>query len=148
MEETLTQFWNTLSAIDRTTLEHLTAKLMFAGRSDKQLREGWAGRIKAASLDLPIEECRALGDVAILLAEAVVARSHRDVADGRDPVDGNSQADLLAETERMQEAQMSFNLQYLQLQSSMQNDNRQFTIVSNIMKTKHDTVKNTISNIH
>jgi hypothetical protein len=47
----------------------------------------------------------------------------------------------------MQELQMSFNMQYLQLQDSMQNDNRQFTMVSNIMKTKHDTVKNTISNI-
>jgi hypothetical protein len=29
----------------------------------------------------------------------------------------------------------------------MQNDNRQYTAVSNIMKTKHDTVKNTIANI-
>ena len=47
-----------------------------------------------------------------------------------------------------EEVQMSFNLQYLQLQNAMQNDNRQFTMVSNIMKTKHDTVKNTISNIH
>ncbi len=43
---------------------------------------------------------------------------------------------------------MSFNLQYLQLQNSMQNDNRQFTMVSNIMKTKHATLKNSISNIH
>ena len=43
---------------------------------------------------------------------------------------------------------MSFNLQYLQLQNSMQNENRQFTMVSNIMKTKHDTAKNTISNVH
>jgi hypothetical protein len=48
---------------------------------------------------------------------------------------------------RLPGAQMSFNLQYLQLQSAMQNDNRQYTAVSNIMKTKHDTVKNTISNI-
>ncbi|HEY7680004.1 MAG TPA: hypothetical protein VIC04_05745 [Terriglobia bacterium] len=42
---------------------------------------------------------------------------------------------------------MSYNLQYLQLQTAMQNENRQFTMVSNIMKTKHDTVKNSISNI-
>jgi hypothetical protein len=47
----------------------------------------------------------------------------------------------------MQETQMSFNLQYLQLQESMQNANREFTAVSNIMKTKHDTAKNVISNI-
>ena len=42
---------------------------------------------------------------------------------------------------------MSFNLQYLQLQETMQNENRHYTMVSNIMKTKQDTVKNSISNI-
>lgn len=54
---------------------------------------------------------------------------------------------LLAATKQMQETQMSFNLQYLQLQEQMQNENRQYTAVSNILKTKHDTVKNSISNI-
>jgi hypothetical protein len=54
---------------------------------------------------------------------------------------------LMAATQQMQETQMSFNLQYLQLQESMQNENRQYTMVSNIMKTKQDTVKNSISNI-
>jgi hypothetical protein len=54
---------------------------------------------------------------------------------------------LLAATQQMQEAQLSFNLQYLQLQTQMQNENRSYTTVSNIMKTKHDTVKNSISNI-
>lgn len=60
---------------------------------------------------------------------------------------GGSSQDLMQATQQMQETQMSFNLQYLQLQEQMQNDNRQFTTVSNILKTKHDTVKNTISNI-
>jgi translation elongation factor EF-1beta len=59
----------------------------------------------------------------------------------------SSQAQLLEATKQMQETQMSFNLQYLQLQQKMQNENRQFTAVSNILKTKHDTVKNSISNI-
>ena len=59
----------------------------------------------------------------------------------------SSQAQLLEATKQMQETQMSFNLQYLQLQSQMQHENRSFTAVSNIMKTKHDTVKNSISNI-
>lgn len=54
---------------------------------------------------------------------------------------------LSAATKQMQETQMSFNLQYLQLQSQMQHENRSYTAVSNIMKTKHDTVKNSISNI-
>lgn len=54
---------------------------------------------------------------------------------------------LLAATRQMQETQMNFSLQYLQLQSQMQNENRSYTAISNIMRTKHDTVKNSISNV-
>jgi hypothetical protein len=60
---------------------------------------------------------------------------------------GDGQAQLLAATKQMQDMQMSFNLQYLQLQAKMQHENRTFTMLSNIMKTKHDTVKNSIGNI-
>ena len=60
---------------------------------------------------------------------------------------GTSQSGLLNATKQMQETQMSFNLQYLQLQSQMQHENRSYTAISNIMKTKHDTVKNSISNV-
>lgn len=56
-------------------------------------------------------------------------------------------AELFNATKQMQETQMSFNLQYLQLQNHMQTENRRFTMISNIMKTKHDTAKNSISNI-
>jgi hypothetical protein len=52
-----------------------------------------------------------------------------------------------AAAKQTEETQMSFNLQYLQLQSQMQHENRSYTAISNIMKTKHDTVKNSISNI-
>jgi septal ring factor EnvC (AmiA/AmiB activator) len=50
-------------------------------------------------------------------------------------------------TKSIQEAQMSFNLQYLQLQQQMQVEERSYSAISNIMKTKHDTAKNSISNI-
>jgi hypothetical protein len=60
---------------------------------------------------------------------------------------GSSQTELLNATKEMQETQMSFNLQYLQLQSQMQHENRSYTAISNIMKTKHETVKNSISNV-
>lgn len=60
---------------------------------------------------------------------------------------GSAQAGLMNAVSSMQETQMSFNLQYLQLQSQMQDENRSYTAVSNVMKTKHDTVKNSISNI-
>ncbi|MBN2228611.1 MAG: hypothetical protein JW779_03385 [Candidatus Thorarchaeota archaeon] len=45
------------------------------------------------------------------------------------------------------EMQQSFNLQYLQLQQNMQQQNLQFTVVSNIMKVKHDTARSAINNI-
>ena len=60
---------------------------------------------------------------------------------------GMSSDQLLNATKQMQETQMSFKLQYLQLQSQMQHENRSYTAISNIMKTKHDTVKNSISNV-
>jgi hypothetical protein len=47
----------------------------------------------------------------------------------------------------LQETNMSFNMQYLQLQSQMQHENRSYTAISSIMRTKHDTVKNSISNV-
>ncbi|HET9957430.1 MAG TPA: hypothetical protein VFQ61_23185 [Polyangiaceae bacterium] len=59
----------------------------------------------------------------------------------------DAQGALLEATQEMQETQMSFNLQYLELQSQMQHENRSYTAVSNIMKTKHDTAKNSISNV-
>ena len=60
---------------------------------------------------------------------------------------GNNQQDLLNQTKSMQEMMASFNLQYLQLQEKMQAENRSFTTVSNVMKTKHDTAKSSISNV-
>ena len=41
----------------------------------------------------------------------------------------------------------SFSLQYLALHQAIEEESRRFTLVSNIMKTKHDTAKNSISNI-
>jgi hypothetical protein len=41
----------------------------------------------------------------------------------------------------------NFSLQYLQLQQRQQNETRSYTAVSNIMKTKHDTAKNSINNV-
>jgi hypothetical protein len=55
--------------------------------------------------------------------------------------------DVLPLIKQLQESQMSFNMQYLGLQQKMQDENRRFTLLSNIMKTKHDTAKNSISNI-
>ncbi len=47
----------------------------------------------------------------------------------------------------MAEMQMGFNLQYLMLQNKISQENRQFTMVSSIMMSKHDTAKNSINNV-
>jgi hypothetical protein len=49
--------------------------------------------------------------------------------------------------EEMAEMSRSFNLQYLQLQNTISEENRQFTMISNIMKNRHDAAKNAINNI-
>jgi len=41
----------------------------------------------------------------------------------------------------------SFNIELLNLQNSMQHENRQFTMVSNIMKNDQDTAKSAINNV-
>lgn len=90
-----------------------------------------------------VAQDRIFVDRAIRLAERrSAARAELQAAEG-----GGSQSQLLAATRQMQETQMSFNLQFLQLQSKMQHENRSYTAISNIMKTKHDVVKNSISNI-
>lgn len=59
---------------------------------------------------------------------------------------GGVSADVAAQREMM-EMNQSFNMQYLGLQQEMQAENRKFTALSNIMKTRHDTAKNAISNV-
>ncbi|MDD9947649.1 MAG: hypothetical protein OXU20_41800 [Myxococcales bacterium] len=49
--------------------------------------------------------------------------------------------------EELQAANLSFNLQYLMVQQRIQQQNRTYTALSNVLKTKHDTAKNSISNV-
>ena len=54
---------------------------------------------------------------------------------------------LASAIRRLQEMAQSFNMQYLMLQNKITHENRQFSMVSNIMKNTHDTAKNSINNI-
>lgn len=60
---------------------------------------------------------------------------------------GDAFNNMMSATKSMAEFQASFNLQYLQLQEKIQIDTRQFNLVSNIMKTKHDAAKNALNNV-
>jgi hypothetical protein len=55
--------------------------------------------------------------------------------------------DVMVATRQMQQMNQSFNQQYLLLQQRMQGENRQYTALSNVLKTKHDTAKSAINNI-
>ncbi len=57
----------------------------------------------------------------------------------------NGQMDKMWE---MQKENQSFNLEYFELQSEMQSDNRRFTTLSNLMKARHDTAKSAINNMN
>lgn len=52
----------------------------------------------------------------------------------------------MGQMQQMQEMNQTFNLQYLALQQKTQSDNREWSSLSNVMKTKHDTAKNAINN--
>lgn len=64
-----------------------------------------------------------------------------------DPMPGAG-GDQMQQMFEMQEQSQAFNLQYLELQNEMQEQNRQFSTMSNLMKTRHDTAKSAINNMH
>ena len=91
---------------------------------------------------------KAVGELDSLYAK--LARKIQEVsrlaADAKKSQSGKM-SDLFKAVGEMSEMQMSFNLQYLMLQNKISQENRQFSMVSNIMKNKHDTAKNSINNI-
>jgi len=52
-----------------------------------------------------------------------------------------------ASTRAMQEMNRNFSLQYLALQQKIQQEHREFTALSNIMKARHEAAKNALNNI-
>jgi hypothetical protein len=52
-----------------------------------------------------------------------------------------------APIEGMLAESQAFNLYYLQLQEQISAENRQYSTLSNVLKARHDTVKNAIGNI-
>lgn len=60
---------------------------------------------------------------------------------------GSGAGDQLEQMWAMQRESQMFNLQYLELQTEMQADNRRFSTMSNLMKVRHDTAKSAINNM-
>jgi hypothetical protein len=53
----------------------------------------------------------------------------------------------LAGVQAMQRESQAFNLQLLALQEEVQQENRRFSTVSNVLRARHDTAKAAISNV-
>lgn len=58
-----------------------------------------------------------------------------------------SEQSSIEQMRAMQADSQSFNLQYMALQEEVQQENRRFTTVSNVLKAKHETAKGAIGNI-
>jgi hypothetical protein len=66
------------------------------------------------------------------------------------PVGGTSGAAPSGEAGSVEQTlaqSQEFNLYYLQLQEQLSAENRSYTAMSNVLKARHDTVKNAIGNI-
>ena len=68
-------------------------------------------------------------------------------ANGIKSITGGPMNDQMAQMWEMQRESQAFNLQYLELQTAIQDDNRQFSTLSNLLKARHDTAKSAINNI-
>jgi hypothetical protein len=64
-----------------------------------------------------------------------------------DPATGVSTGDQSGIQSSLQQSQ-EMNLYYLQIQETVNAQNRSFTALSNVIKAEHDTVKTAIGNIH
>lgn len=135
---------------EQSVLDHLTASVkrqLFARPLPRNLLGATATIVSGSIPGLLPQEAASLAEYVLGGIAAGGAMGAGNTSGAIAGAGGDSSQALLAATQSMQETQMSFNLQYLQLQSQMQEENRSYTAVSNIMKTKHDTVKNSIGNI-
>lgn len=55
--------------------------------------------------------------------------------------------ELGTELERLMDMNQSFSMEYLALQQAIQRETREFNLLSNVMKTKHEAARNAINNI-
>ncbi|MGM0596051.1 MAG: hypothetical protein ACQES9_03350 [Myxococcota bacterium] len=60
---------------------------------------------------------------------------------------GGEEANSTSDITQLQKQNQDFNLDFLKLQMQIQGENRKFSTLSNVEKSKHDTAKSVINNI-
>jgi len=118
--------------------EHMVGKNKEAsdgsfGKTMKGVAGGALGAVSAAASILP-------GGGLV----SVAANGLKAALGGSDSGAGDQMDKMWA----MQKESQMFNLQYLELQTAIQEDNRRFSTMSNLMKARHDTAKSAINNMH
>jgi hypothetical protein len=63
------------------------------------------------------------------------------------PIATSSGPGEMSQMHAMQRESQAFNLQLLNLQTEVQDENRRFTTISNVLKSAHDTAKAAVGNI-
>ena len=82
------------------------------------------------------------GGVPIGGASAIAGGSPAGQVPGVDPAAGEGDG-----IQSVLENSQAFNMYYLELQEQISSENRQYSAMSNVLKARHDTVKNAIGNI-
>jgi hypothetical protein len=62
-------------------------------------------------------------------------------------MNAGSQGSEMTQMHAMQRESQAFNLQLLNLQTEVQDENRRFTCLTNVIKASHDTAKSAVTNI-
>ncbi len=78
-----------------------------------------------------------------IIANAVSGATSQGAASGA----VGDRAEQMEQFWDMQSESQSFNMEFLSMQQSVQNDNRHFTTLTNLLKARHDTARAAISNI-
>ncbi len=81
-----------------------------------------------------------VGGVPMVPTTPTVGGASAPSVSGTSAAEGGGVENMLAESQ-------AFNLYYLQLQEEVSAENRSYTTMSNVLKARHDTVKNAIGNI-
>jgi hypothetical protein len=107
---------------------------------------GTSGAASAASATLPTSSgTGSLGAGATLPIGTTVQGSAESPVGGVSVATGTGRESGSVEQALAQSQE--YNLYYLQLQEQLAAENRSYTAMSNVLKTRHDTVKNAIGNI-
>jgi hypothetical protein len=139
-----------MTKIESIHVAPTTEKKTEPGRFENALRTAAAGLARGVSAT--VELAAPYVPAGTVLSAAVRSAVHAPsaplaAADGAAGAP-SSEGDVLEATRTLQQEARTFNLQYLQLQESMQRESREFTALTNVMKVKHDSAKAAISNIH